>query len=285
MIDLFEKDEKNNENTSPLTDIQNGVVDDIFEEDVLADSRVEVVENSDENNDFLTQKTEENDLNFNLNEEVKEVEKEVAFTFEEEKTESEEAVSEHIYQSSFENFNGLDNLKRPEIELDYDNFGLTFRRLREAAGVDLDSLNNTTRIPLDYLMALEEEDYERLPKEVYIVGYIRKLGNIYHLSEDEICRLSKKVRDQMELELPEEGEGKTIIDHEPSEENLIKLKKIIAFFVVSIVILVALIIGLIAFFKHDGKTKTVYEKSFRSEDILNIQDTPKLEKYVLPFNN
>ena len=154
--------------------------------------------------------------------------------------------------------------------------------MREACGIGLESIHDSTHIPLEYLKALEAEDFENLPKEVFIVAYIRKLGNIYHLTNDEITNLSKRLRDQIDLELPEENDEKIIMDKEQSEENLLKVKKIITWFCVIVVAIVLLITGLILTLKQKY-TASNHKSSFRNETILEIQKTPKLDKYVLPM--
>ncbi len=314
MIDLFEMDDKNKEKDTQLPENEEVIAennDDVeaFEEtfenqEVAEEHPVEQAEETSEDakanevvcledDDFLTQKIdeiaeEENkkepNCNFSYNQDDEKKSDAFSFTYEREK---EEDTYRPQYQSTFENLNlnELDRIQRPDVELDFDNYGLTFRRLREAVGVEFSTINQNTHIPVDYLKALEAEDYDNLPKEVFIVAYIRKLGNIYHLTEEEINRLAQKVKSKMdvEMEIPDESSEKIIrdIDMEGTAENLAKLKKIFIYIgigVVAIVLLITAIMMLLA-----GAQKSDVKKDFRSEEILEIQKEPQLEKYILPM--
>ena len=296
MIDLFDDDDKkkvedNNQSKLDTLDIQDiEKTEEVTTEDEVENS----IEQANEvicleDDDFLTSKIaemddenqdKEIDCNFSyLHDE--ESERSEGFNFGND--DSNNDTQAHPYQSTLEalNINELDRIKRPDVVINYDSFGDTFRRLRLASGIDLETIHVNTHIPMDYLKALEEEDFQNLPKEVYIVAYIRKLGNIYHLTNDEIVGLSKKIRDQIELELPEEGDEKIIKDIETSEDNMVKLKKVITWICVVFFAIVLLVFGVIFMLKQKYVTK--HKPSFRNETILDIQKTPTLDKYVLPM--
>ncbi len=60
--------------------------------------------------------------------------------------------------------------------------GEYLRGKREQAGLSLKDVSSETMIRLEYLKALESEDFGKIPGEVYIYGYIK--GYLRLLSVD-----------------------------------------------------------------------------------------------------
>ncbi|HXX57127.1 MAG TPA: RodZ domain-containing protein [Thermodesulfovibrionales bacterium] len=56
--------------------------------------------------------------------------------------------------------------------------GEILKKKREALGLDLKEIGASLRIRNEYLQALEEENFEKLPPEVYIRGYIREYADL-----------------------------------------------------------------------------------------------------------
>lgn len=180
----------------------------------------------------------------------------------------------------------IDKVRRPDIALDYDNFGITLRRLREESCLSICDLADELRIKESFLTALENEDYDSLPPEVYIVAYIRRLGAIYHLTDSEIVALSAKVRARMEVELPEDMD-KVVAIYEPSEENENKLRHIYMFFAAVLAAALILIAVGIYFFviskKDDRKVvpNITPVEHFSSDALIKLQPEVKLDAPVL----
>lgn len=179
----------------------------------------------------------------------------------------------------------IDKIRRPNVAIDPENYGATLRKLRESACISLGELSEELRIKESFLAALEREDYDNLPPEVFIVAYIRRLGNIYHLSSDEINLLTAKVKDRMEVDLPDDMD-KVVIFNEPSEENEHKIRYIFTVFSI-ILVLVAILIGTGIYFFISGyrsknaenHTLPVQKQSehFSSETLINLQPAVKLD--------
>ena len=55
---------------------------------------------------------------------------------------------------------------------------------RMTLGMDIETVARLTQIPEKYLLGLEEGNYELLPADVYVQGYLRSLGAVYHVSAD-----------------------------------------------------------------------------------------------------
>jgi cytoskeleton protein RodZ len=55
--------------------------------------------------------------------------------------------------------------------------GATLQQTRQEKGISLDQLYNLTWIPVHQIRALETADIDRLPEDVYVRGFIRRLGD------------------------------------------------------------------------------------------------------------
>ena len=59
---------------------------------------------------------------------------------------------------------------------------------REALGLDLHDAAQQTRINVHYLKAMEEEDFSKLPGEVFIKGFLKNYGRFLKLPETEVLK-------------------------------------------------------------------------------------------------
>ncbi len=62
--------------------------------------------------------------------------------------------------------------------------GAAFRRIRQGRGLTLEELTQTLRIGRAYLEAIETDDYDRLPAEVYLRGFVRAYARALKLDEE-----------------------------------------------------------------------------------------------------
>ncbi|SVB80081.1 uncharacterized protein METZ01_LOCUS232935, partial [marine metagenome] len=67
-----------------------------------------------------------------------------------------------------------------------EDFGAYLKSERELRGVTLEELHSKTKIPVRYLKALEKNQFDKLPEEVFIKGYIRSFAKIIGAKEDEL---------------------------------------------------------------------------------------------------
>ncbi len=65
---------------------------------------------------------------------------------------------------------------------------------REAKGLDLHDAAQQTRISIYYLKALEEEDFSKLPGEVFVKGFLKSYARFLAIPEEEIIRRYQEVR-------------------------------------------------------------------------------------------
>lgn len=66
--------------------------------------------------------------------------------------------------------------------------GEYLRSAREAKGIDLRDAAQQTRISFNYLKALEEEDFIKLPGEVFVKGFLKNYSKFLKLDEAETLR-------------------------------------------------------------------------------------------------
>lgn len=67
--------------------------------------------------------------------------------------------------------------------------GELLRSTREAKGISLAQAEQATKIRRQYLEALEEEDFELLPGEVYVRGFLRNYARFLGLAPEEVLKL------------------------------------------------------------------------------------------------
>jgi cytoskeletal protein RodZ len=67
-----------------------------------------------------------------------------------------------------------------------EDFGSYLKSERELRGVTLDELHSKTMIPVRFLLALENNQFDELPEEVFIKGYIRSIAKVIGAQEYEV---------------------------------------------------------------------------------------------------
>ena len=74
---------------------------------------------------------------------------------------------------------------------------------RKRKGVDLAQVEHETNIEKAYIDALEKDDYQKIPAEAYIVGFLRNYSEYLGLDANEIIRQYKNVKIET-MEVPQE---------------------------------------------------------------------------------
>ncbi len=67
-----------------------------------------------------------------------------------------------------------------------ENFGLYLKHERELRGVALDEIATTTKIHIRFLEALENNDYDNMPGEVFVKGFIRSYAKVIGYDAEEM---------------------------------------------------------------------------------------------------
>jgi cytoskeletal protein RodZ len=68
------------------------------------------------------------------------------------------------------------------------SLGSYVREAREARGLDLREAAQQTRISVGYLKAIEDEDFAKLPGQVFVKGFLKSYAKFLRLPEDEIMK-------------------------------------------------------------------------------------------------
>jgi len=68
------------------------------------------------------------------------------------------------------------------------SFGNYLKSIRLEKGISLEEISNKTKIRVDNLIIIEEEDFDRLPAEVYLKGFLRAYAKTVGAYEEEAVR-------------------------------------------------------------------------------------------------
>lgn len=72
--------------------------------------------------------------------------------------------------------------------------GAHLREIRESQGLQLDDVAKVTRISKNYLVAIEDGMFEKLPNAAYVKGFLRLYAGVLGLSGDEIIAMYDSTR-------------------------------------------------------------------------------------------
>ena len=89
-----------------------------------------------------------------------------------------------------------------EAELPLDTAGARLLRAREAAGLTLKQVSETTKIPERHLVALERGNYASLPARTYATGFGRSYARAVGVDEDVIVAAVRSELDSAAIEPP-----------------------------------------------------------------------------------
>ena len=94
--------------------------------------------------------------------------------------------------------------------------GKYLRDAREAMGIDIRVAAQQTRISVNYLNALEEEDFAKLPGEVFVKGFLKSYGRFLRLEEAEVIKRYAELKPQTVTHPapPAEGEKAPVISEQ-----------------------------------------------------------------------
>ena len=137
--------------------------------------------------------------------------------------------------------------------------------------VILDSLQS------DYGVVVEGGKFEELPQSVYTLAYLRRLSELYNLSEDEEEQVVAPWSD-IQCEKPESYTGTCFADESGENSRIIRKFEIAIFSVIAIVVIALVVFGvilLVSYLKGNGSRDQV---PFDENEIVKLQ--PKVELQV-----
>lgn len=97
---------------------------------------------------------------------------------------------------------------------DQTSFGKYLKAERDLRNISLDEIAQATKIKAEYLHSLEQDEFERLPNETFVKGYIRAYAKYCGMNEDEVL-VNYEFFDQcthgpVPDEIPEQSESKPL---------------------------------------------------------------------------
>lgn len=72
---------------------------------------------------------------------------------------------------------------------------------RDRSGLSLSDISKFSQVQSKFILALEEGHYEVLPDIVYVKGFLKKLGKIYEVDAENLCKMFLEER-EINLRLP-----------------------------------------------------------------------------------
>lgn len=129
-------------------------------------------------------------------------------------------------------------------------FGDRLRREREARGVSLGEISESTKISTGFLRALEQEEYERLPGGVFNRGFVRAYSKFLGMDEEGIVADFDAAYEQYR------AEHSPLPATEPAEAKTLLATDYIKDYRVSLAVLVPLVLLITTIFlwRHHSRT-------------------------------
>ncbi len=170
-------------------------------------------------------------------------------------------------------------------EKDRMGVGEIIRREREKKGITIEQLSDMTKISKEFIKAIEEENFDLLPGDVYTGGFIRNISMVLGLDPEEMRRLYKSQRKrEYEQEVIKEA-VETLPQYDTDVDKGVKPKRPWL-----VILLVLLLLAGGAFYLYASRTGTLVSltKSFvkgeperQATSSVSIASSAKEEKATL----
>ncbi len=144
-------------------------------------------------------------------------------------------------------------------------------RLR--AGLTPEDVERETLIRPRFLLALEDGYFGELPQQVYVLAYLRKLCNLYHISKEDEEELVRPWR-QIPREVPENLPATVIPDENSENRKILHRVEIFLLAIMATIVigvLAFLVILAVSFFNRDR-----VDDHFDISSLLELQEKPQL---------
>jgi curved DNA-binding protein CbpA len=81
----------------------------------------------------------------------------------------------------------LDPVLFEAIQMETEWRGSFLKKVREALRISIEEMSGITKVTKSYIIAIEEEDYSKLPAAVYIRGFIKQIAKVLKLPHDRVA--------------------------------------------------------------------------------------------------
>lgn len=81
----------------------------------------------------------------------------------------------------------LDSALLQEIQQETEWKGTFLRKIRDARKVSVEEIADFTKISKSYILAVEEDNYSKLPAAVYLRGFVTQISKFLKLPHDKVA--------------------------------------------------------------------------------------------------
>lgn len=139
-----------------------------------------------------------------------------------------------------------DELSKSKAPLEI-SFGPSLREMRESRGISLNEVAEQTKIRKDYIEALEQEDFKRLPPAVFVCGYVRKICELYEVPREVNDGIIRQLKTHADYGLGEDGIEQIIeADHEVHSDADQRTRRILMVSGMALLVLAGVIVVIVA---------------------------------------
>ncbi len=111
--------------------------------------------------------------------------------------------------------------------------GEILKKKREELGRDLREISDSSKIRYDYLKALENGDFEKLPAEVYVKGYIQEYAKILNMNPE------TAIKEYIQQAAPSLQEKKNIPEEKGAQMSRPRIRYVLIPLILAFLILIA----------------------------------------------
>ena len=153
------------------------------------------------------------------------------------------------------------------------------RMLEEARcrmGLTPADVEEITKIRAMYINALEQGNFDELPQPVYTLAYLRRLCELYSLSEEDE-ELITAPWSELQFETPDNYSTTVYSDESGDNRNVIRKLEIAIFSIIALAVIALVVFGvilLVSFVRNNVGGSNV---SFDEAEIVKIQPVQKLK--------
>ena len=148
------------------------------------------------------------------------------------------------------------------------------RAAREKCNMTYADVEEVTKIRVHFLEALEKCDFDQLPQPVFVLAYLRKLCELYNISDAEEELIVKPWMD-IQCEIPENLPSSVYADHDNDNRHMIRRLEIGIFTGGAIAVAALVIFGIILLVSHFNSKESV-KPAFDEAKLLELQAAPVL---------
>jgi len=154
-----------------------------------------------------------------------------------------------------------------------DAVGKFLKEIRESKKITIEEIAEETKIQKRYLIALEEENFEELPGEAYIKGFLKNYAAALGVAEGEIIKRYNSLKSMKVKEIENKNNEEKEIVHRVERRKVKKINVFLLFFVFFL-----FLAGIIIFIKQQPEKMEINE-------IENVQKTAAESEKTAAENN